>query len=88
LFALLFDLLGYLGKWLPNIGCPLLDPDSVARGGSAESRTRIVLEILDALIAVWGPGRFVMGGFGPMEQTIAEHRDVLPQRGHVRSFVR
>jgi N-ethylmaleimide reductase len=49
-----------------------------AHGGSAESRTRIVPEILDALIAVWGPGRFAMGGFGPTEQTIAEHRDVLP----------
>ena len=47
-------------------------------GGSAENRARIVLEILDALIAVWGPGRvgikisptFAMAGFGPTEQTI------------------
>jgi N-ethylmaleimide reductase len=49
-----------------------------AYGGSAESRARIVLEILDALIAVWGSGRvgikisptFAMGGFGPTEQTV------------------
>jgi N-ethylmaleimide reductase len=47
-------------------------------GGSAENRARIVLEILDALIAAWGPGRvgikisptFAMGGFGPTERTI------------------
>ena len=49
-----------------------------AYGGSAENRARIVLEILEALIAVWGPGRvgikisptFAMGGFGPTERTI------------------
>jgi 2,4-dienoyl-CoA reductase-like NADH-dependent reductase (Old Yellow Enzyme family) len=29
-----------------------------AYGGSAEGRTRIVLEVLDALIAVWGPDDF------------------------------
>ena len=47
-------------------------------GGSAANRARIVLEILDALIAVWGPGRvgikisptLAMGGFGPTEQTV------------------
>ena len=49
-----------------------------AYGGSAENRARVVLEILDALIAIWGPGRvgikisptFAMGGFGPTEQTV------------------
>jgi N-ethylmaleimide reductase len=49
-----------------------------AYGGSAKNRARIALEILDALIAVWGPSRvgmkisptFAMGGFGPTEQTI------------------
>jgi N-ethylmaleimide reductase len=49
-----------------------------AYGGTAENRTRIVLEVLDALIAVWGPGRvgikisptMAMGGFGPTDKTI------------------
>ena len=49
-----------------------------AYGGTVENRARIVLEILDALIAVWGPGRvgikispaLAMGGFGPTDQTI------------------
>ena len=56
-------------------------------GGSAENRARIVLDVLDALIAVWGPGRvgikisptFAMGGFGPTEQTI-ETYDYLVSR--------
>jgi N-ethylmaleimide reductase len=49
-----------------------------AYGGSVENRTRIVLEILDVLIAVWGPRRvgikisptIAMGGFVPAEQTV------------------
>ena len=49
-----------------------------AYGGTAENRTRIVLEVLDALIAVWGPGRvgikisptLAMGGFGLTDKTI------------------
>ena len=49
-----------------------------AYGGSAENRARIVLEVLDALIAAWGPGRvgikisptMAMGGFGPTDQTV------------------
>jgi hypothetical protein len=49
-----------------------------AYGGTAENRTRIVLEVLDALIAVWGPGRvgikisptLAMGGFKPTDKTI------------------
>jgi N-ethylmaleimide reductase len=49
-----------------------------AYGGSAENRARIVLEVLDALIAVWGPGRvgikisptLAMGGFGLTDKTI------------------
>jgi N-ethylmaleimide reductase len=58
-----------------------------AYGGSAENRARIVLDVLDALIAVWGPGRvgikisptFAMGGFGPTEQTIGTY-DYLVSR--------
>ncbi|MGF6767847.1 N-ethylmaleimide reductase [Paraburkholderia sp. GAS199] len=50
-----------------------------AYGGSAENRARIVLEILDALIAVWGAGRVGikiaptvrMGGFGPTAETVS-----------------
>ena len=49
-----------------------------AYGGTAENRARIVLEVLDALIAVWGPGRvgikisptLAMGGFGLTDKTI------------------
>ncbi|TKC78841.1 alkene reductase [Trinickia terrae] len=58
-----------------------------AYGGSAENRTRIVLEVLDALIAVWGPGRvgikispaLAMGGFGLTDKTI-ETYDYLVDR--------
>ena len=58
-----------------------------AYGGTAENRTRIVLEILDALIAVWGLGRvgikisptMAMGGFGPTDRTI-ETYDYLVDR--------
>ena len=47
-------------------------------GGSAANRTRIVLEVLDALIAVWGPGRvgikisptLAVGGFELTDKTI------------------
>ena len=49
-----------------------------AYGGTAENRARIVLEVLDALIAVWGPGRvgikisptLAMGGFGVTDKTL------------------
>ena len=45
---------------------------------TAENRTRIVREVLEALIAVWGPGRvgikisppLAMGGFGPTDKMI------------------
>jgi N-ethylmaleimide reductase len=50
-------------------------------GGSAKNRTRIVLEILEALIACWGPGRvgikisptLAMGGFAPTDQTVVTY---------------
>ena len=56
-------------------------------GGSAENRTRIVLEILDALVEVWGPGRvgikisptLAMGGLHLTEQTV-ETYDYLVDR--------
>jgi N-ethylmaleimide reductase len=56
-------------------------------GGSVENRARIVVEILDALIAEWGPGRvgikvsptMAMGGFGPTNETVATY-DHLVER--------
>lgn len=56
-------------------------------GGSAENRSRIVLDVLDALIREWGPGRigikvapvFEMGGFGPTSETVATY-DYLASR--------
>jgi ferredoxin len=53
----------------------------------APNRARIVLDVLDALVAAWGPGRvgikisrtFAMGGFGPTEQTIGTY-DYLVSR--------
>jgi N-ethylmaleimide reductase len=56
-------------------------------GGSPENRARIILEILEALIGVWGPGRvgikisptMAMGGFGPTDETVATY-DHLVQR--------
>jgi N-ethylmaleimide reductase len=48
-----------------------------AYGGTAANRTRIVFDVLDALIDEWGPGRvgikiaptFSMGGFAPTRET-------------------
>jgi N-ethylmaleimide reductase len=53
-------------------------------GGSPENRARIVIEIVDALIADWGEGRvgvkisptMAMGGFNPTDETV-ETYDVL-----------
>jgi len=50
-------------------------------GGSPENRARIVIEILEALVGVWGPGRvgikispaMAMGGFGPTDETVATY---------------
>lgn len=56
-------------------------------GGSPEKRARIVIEILEALVDVWGPGRvgvklsptMTMGGFAPTDQTVATY-DHLVER--------
>jgi N-ethylmaleimide reductase len=56
-----------------------------AYGGSAENRSRIVVEILEALIAEWGLGRvgvklsptMAMGGFGPTDQTVATYEHLV-----------
>ncbi|QBR04143.1 alkene reductase [Paraburkholderia pallida] len=63
---------------LPEFLNSALNTRDDAYGGTAENRTRIVLEVIDALIAVWGPGRvgikisptLAMGGFGPTDETI------------------
>jgi N-ethylmaleimide reductase len=56
-------------------------------GGNPEKRARIVIEILEALVEVWGPGRIgvklsptmAMGGFAPTDQTVATY-DHLVER--------
>ena len=56
-------------------------------GGSPEKRARIVIEILEALVEVWGPGRvgvklsptMAMGGLAPTDQTVATY-DHLVER--------
>lgn len=75
---------GYL---LPEFLNSALNIRDDAYGGSAENRARIVLEVLDALIAVWGPGRvgikispaLAMGGFELTDKTI-ETYDYLIDR--------
>lgn len=56
-------------------------------GGDPERRARIVVEILEALVEVWGPSRvgvklsptMAMGGFAPTYQTVATY-DHLVER--------
>jgi N-ethylmaleimide reductase len=56
-------------------------------GGSAPNRVRIVIEILQALIDIWGPGRvgiklsptMAMGGFAPTGQTVATYDYLVEQ---------
>jgi len=72
---------------LPEFLNSVLNVREDAYGGSAENRTRIVLEVLDALIAVWGPGRvgikisptLAMGGLGLTDKTV-ETYDYLVDR--------
>ena len=54
-------------------------------GGSAENRARFVLEVLEAVISGWNPGRvglrlspgFSMGGFGPTAQTLPTYEYLI-----------
>lgn len=63
---------------LPELLNSALNIREDAYGGSAANRTRIVLEVLDALIAVWGPGRvgikisptLAIGGFELTDKTV------------------
>jgi N-ethylmaleimide reductase len=59
-------------------------------GGSAENRARFLLETIDELIQVWGPGRvsvklqphIKLGAFAPNEDTEPTFRYVLEQLNH------
>jgi len=61
-------------------------------GGSPENRTRIVLEILNNLVAEFGPGRvgikisptMMMGGFQPTNETIATYDDLVERLNGLR----
>jgi N-ethylmaleimide reductase len=72
---------------LPQFLNSRLNVRTDAYGGNAENRARIVVEILEAMIAEWGPGRvgvklsptMAMGGFGPTDQTVATY-DHLAER--------
>ena len=72
---------------LPEFLNSALNVREDAYGGTAENRTRIILEALDALIAVWGPGRvgikispaLAMGGF-PLTDKAIETYDYLVDR--------
>lgn len=56
-------------------------------GGSAQNRVRIILEILQALVEVWGAGRvgiklsptMTMGNFAPTDQTVATYDYLVEQ---------
>jgi len=62
---------------LPEFLNSALNRRTDAYGGNAANRARIVFEVLEAMIAEWGPGRvgiklaptFAMGGFGPTHET-------------------
>jgi N-ethylmaleimide reductase len=72
---------------LPEFLNSALNVREDAYGGSAERRTRIVIEILTELVNDWGPNRvgikisptLAMGGFAPTDQTIATY-DYLANR--------
>jgi N-ethylmaleimide reductase len=54
-------------------------------GGSVENRARIVIEILTAMIAEWGPGKvgvkigptLSLGGFGPTAETVPTYAHLV-----------
>jgi N-ethylmaleimide reductase len=66
---------------LPQFLNSSLNVRTDAYGGSAENRSRIVIEILQAMITEWAPGRvgvklsptMAMGGFNPTDQTVATY---------------
>jgi len=66
---------------LPQFLNSKLNVRTDAYGGSAENRSRIVIDILEAMLAEWVPGRvgvklsptMAMGGFEPTDQTVATY---------------
>ncbi|WP_213781375.1 alkene reductase [Caballeronia sp. dw_276] len=66
---------------LPQFLNSVLNIRDDAYGGSVENRARIVLEIMEALVGDWSPGRvgvkisptMAMGGFAPTGKTIATY---------------
>jgi N-ethylmaleimide reductase len=69
---------------LPQFLNSALNQRTDAYGGSAQNRTRLVLESFDALIDVWGAGHIgvkispamAMGGFAPTEATVETYDDL------------
>jgi N-ethylmaleimide reductase len=74
---------------LPQFLNSRLNVRTDAYGGNPENRTRIVIEILAAMIAEWGPGRvgvklsptMAMGGLGPTDQTVATYDRLAARLG-------
>jgi N-ethylmaleimide reductase len=74
---------------LPQFLNSKLNVRTDAYGGSAENRSRIVIEILEAMIAEWGRGRvgvklsptMAMGGFGPTDQTVSTYEHLAERLG-------
>jgi N-ethylmaleimide reductase len=77
---------------LPQFLNSRLNVRTDAYGGSPENRARIVVEILEAMIAEWGPGRIgvklsptmAMGGFGPTDQTVATYEHLAKRLGELQ----
>lgn len=74
---------------LPQFLNSALNVRTDAYGGSAENRARILIEVLEAMIAEWGPGRvgvklsptMAMGGFNPTDQTVATYQHLAERLG-------
>jgi N-ethylmaleimide reductase len=74
---------------LPQFLNSRLNVRTDAYGGSAENSARIVIEILEALVAECGRGRvgiklsptIAMGGFGPTDQTVATYEHLTERLG-------
>jgi N-ethylmaleimide reductase len=74
---------------LPQFLNSRLNVRTDAYGGSAENSARIVIEILEALVAECGRGRvgiklsptIAMGGFGPTAQTVATYEHLAERLG-------
>jgi N-ethylmaleimide reductase len=76
---------------LPEFLNSALNVREDAYGGSPENRARIVLEVLDAVIAVWGRGRvgikispaLAMGGFTLTDETVETYDYLVDRLNHL-----